>query len=103
MARWAGTVLPFSDPSPLQLGRCTTVSRGMETTLALSCFSLMCSTIAVSERAPPSFLPYFAFAPARLSEPSTSMSMEPSGVSSGRSAPRAALMSTPDMLPSSLK
>lgn len=87
----------------VQDGRVTRVSRGMETTLALLWPSYTWMIIAVSERAPPSSLPYSLLAPARESEPRTRMSMDPLSTSCGRSVPSWALMSTPLMLPFSLK
>lgn len=93
----------FPSVSLVQSGRVMRVSRGMETTEAVLWPLLMCSTIAVSERAVPSSAPYAEFAPDRESEPSTKMSSEPLSMLSGRSLPSAALMSTALRLPLSLK
>src|SRR3982074_3355625 len=77
MTLYAAAVVP-----PLEVGhdgRYTRVSRGMLTMVARVCALLMCTTIAVSERAPvlwppPSF--WFAL-PLRESEPSTRMFIAP--------------------------
>ncbi len=101
MARWAaGTASPVVSLS--QAGRSTRVSRGIETTLADLWPLSTWTTIAVSERAPPSSVPYSPLSPERESEPSTRMSCEPSSTSSGRSVPSLASMSTLERLPSSV-
>ncbi len=96
-----GTDLPLAS---VQSGRVTRVSRGIETICAREWSWLMCTTIAVSERAvspvsPPARSP---FSPLRESEPSTRMLKEPSVAAGGRASPRRPSMSTLLMLPLSL-
>src|ERR1051325_1906057 len=92
-------------------GRVTSVSRGMLTTVAFFRPASMCTTIAVSERAPELLPPPSALfsLPLRESEPSTRMFREPVGSGdadgegvvipfAGRSSPSAGLMSTLLML-----
>lgn len=94
-----------SVPSALvHSGRVTRVSRGMDTATALLRPSGMCTTIAVSERAPLTLPPppsSLFSAPARESEPRTRRFCPLVGSFSGRSSPRALSMSTPLMFPSS--
>lgn len=95
----------MAEPSEVtHSGRVTRVSRGMDTATALLRPSGMCTTIAVSERAPltPPPPPSALFsAPARESEPRTSRFCPLVGSFSGRSSPSALSMSTPLMFPSS--
>lgn len=95
-----GTVEPSAS---VHSGRVTRVSRGMETATALERPSGMCTTIAVSDRAPLTSPPppsSLFSAPARESEPSTSRFWPLVGSLSGRSSPSALSMSTPWMFPS---
>lgn len=86
-------------PPPIsQDGMSTQESRGKDTTAAHFRFAGMCSTISVSDCMVVRSLPYLAFAPSRLSEPTTMMFFEPGLRFSGRSSPSLSSTAAESML-----